>query len=190
MATHSILLATGGCTSRSWRRVLTSSLSLSLILACLYVGRGYIRQRASINTLQNSGAVVSSFVTLPWPPNNSLRVHNLMPFSRLQVAIWNCRLSEKELQAFANALDSLNRMDTLALAGPDVDDRWLRAMEHVQGIEVLALEGTTVSNAGLENLKLWDSLQILKLQRNSAITDPSCTELVRTLPGLQVLSDK
>ena len=75
---------------------------------------------------------------------------------------------------------------TLNLAGTQVTDAGLKELKDFQSLQTLDLRGARVTDAGLKELKGLHSLQLLNLQMNK-VTEAGVQELQQALPHCQIL---
>jgi hypothetical protein len=108
---------------------------------------------------------------------------------RAQVGFDGLALSSAQLKKSSELLAQFHSIEVLAFAGPDVNDTWLQHFQHVPRLEILLLENTSVTDAGLEMAAKWKHLEIVSLHGNPQITRPAVERIKKLRPDLGFLSD-
>jgi Leucine-rich repeat (LRR) protein len=85
-------------------------------------------------------------------------------------------------------LSRLPNLDTLGLDYCNITDEGIRHLQNLKRLESLSLDGTDVTDEGLKHLKSLKNLKELSVS-NTGVTDEGCAELLKAIPGLEILDD-
>jgi hypothetical protein len=90
--------------------------------------------------------------------------------------------TDEDLELFSR----LPHLTTLKVTGPEISDAGIAHLAKLEGLEVLWLVNTTITNEGLVPLKELPKLKELNLRRSEGVTDEGLAHL-RDFPSLQYL---
>jgi hypothetical protein len=162
-----------------------------LLLGLLFIVVGwnwlrYRRERQAAAEIEAMGGIVQYWPRFhrhsfpAWLPE-LVGEESLKPFSDVSVILWGCNWNPTKLEKldFDHLTMDVNTLgvQSLFLAGLQVDDSMLMKLQGLRSIEELTIEGTSISDKGLQYLAGWNRMESLCLSSNLRQTNLALANL-------------
>jgi hypothetical protein len=130
------------------------------------------------------------YTTVSQKLNSGLPVRVQLDRAGKTVTIWapdqwrwkeDLRLTDDDVRQFT----SLNALEAVFIAGPDITDDGLASLANLKTLQVLEIRHAPLTDEGIRHLMRLADLKILQL-RDTSVTPEGTSELKRALPGCDI----